>query len=139
MTTIAWDGLRLAGDRKRELDTHLTRARKVYRIQNKTGVYLVGCAGDCDDCVAFLRWMEGRAEKPRPFRLTALVVDGRGRLWSVTEKLVYVRVRANLWAIGSGGDYALGAMHAGKSAADAVRIASKLDKASGFGVDVVTF
>lgn len=43
------------------------------------------------------------------------------------------------WAIGSGADYALGAMYAGLSAAEAVMIASKLDTGTGLGVDSVSF
>lgn len=41
-------------------------------------------------------------------------------------------------AIGSGAHFALGAMVAGATAIEAVTIASRLDKSSGFGVDSVT-
>jgi ATP-dependent protease HslVU (ClpYQ) peptidase subunit len=142
MTTIVWDGRILAADRKRVVLGTPTPARKVFRVNRSNGDrYLVGCAGDLSDCVAFLRWMKsnGEAVKPSPTSFQALVIDAKRRIWWIDEKLVYIRLTEKRWAVGSGADYALGAMVAGKSAIEAVRIASRLDNSSGMGMNAVWF
>lgn len=142
MTVIAWDGRELAADRKRTIYHTPTPARKVWRARAKDGRrFLVGCAGEIEDCVQFVRWIKSQnpEQKPAPTNFGALVIDERRRIWLVEQKLVYFQVREKLWAIGSGADYALAAMACGKSAAEAVRIAIRFDNRCGLGVDVVRF
>lgn len=141
MTTIAWDGKVLAGDRQRTEYGTPTKARKVYRVRSKDGRrFLIGCTGDSDDCVAMVRWLKGRGDKPVPKALGVISIDERGRVWLCGEKLVWYQIKGlPYWSIGSGSDYALGAMAAGKSARDALRIATRLDVSTGGGVDVVSF
>lgn len=142
MTTIAWDGTTLAADQKRTEYGTPTVCRKIYRTQAKDGRrFLVGCTGDSDDCAAMVRWMQGKAEQPStPKSLHVISIDEKRRVWTCGEKLVWYRLKGfPYWAIGSGSDYAMGAMAAGKNARDAVRIAIKHDTHSGFGVDVVRF
>ncbi|MDO8705365.1 MAG: hypothetical protein Q7J84_10510 [Sulfuricaulis sp.] len=143
MTTIAWDGKTLAGDKKCELDGSCTRCVKVFKITcapHGTPA-LVGCAGASADCVAVVEWLKDTSKiKPEVTSLSALfVVPTQRGAWAfwLAEALVMVPLCKGAFAIGSGGAHALGAMAAGKSARDAVMIASKLDRSTGLGVDVV--
>lgn len=116
--------------------------RKVHRIQAADGrVFLVGCCGRADHIEAFFAWMRGGEKPSMPLdaEFSALVIDERRRAWNIHDTLIYVRCTAKRWAIGSGCDYALGAMEAGASAEQAVRIASRLDVHCGFGVNSVRF
>lgn len=142
MTVIAWDGKVLAADRRRTVNGTPMPATKIFKIKSPDGrLFLVGCAGDSFDCGQFVRWMRTANEndKPTTTSLSALVIDEKARAWYLSEKLLYHRVSVRCWAIGSGADYALGAMAAGRTAPQAVRIASKLDIHCGQGVDVVRF
>lgn len=145
MTTIAWDGKTLAGDRQSTFDGTPARTRKVFRFSrpDRGDVVLCGCAGDTGDCQVYIRWAKDKdaiKKGPPAFKsLVVLSIDSKRRIWCATENMHWYRIGAKFWAIGSGAEYALGAMAAGKSARDAVRIASKLDTSTGFGVDVVSF
>lgn len=142
LTVIAWDGKTLAGDRMRQVYFTPTPARKVWRARAKDGRrFLVGAAGEIVDCVAFVRWLKKGTDelKPTPTDFIGLVIDDKRQIWMVDQKLVYFRIREKFWSIGSGADYAIAAMACGRSAADAVRIASRFDSRCGLGVDVVRF
>lgn len=135
MTTIAYDGKTLAGDRQSTFAGTPARTRKVFRTKE----YLFGCAGDTGDCQAYVRWALGKEKQPPLSNVLILVIDRRMRIWCATEKMNWYQIGATFWAIGSGANYALAAMHAGKSAEEAIRIASNLDTATGLGVDAVRF
>lgn len=146
MTTIAWDGHTLAGDRRVAYgDTPMvTSFPKVRRVvaPNKR-VALIGFSGSAAFASAFLAWLKG-GERPS-FRVdnswTVMLIDDRKGVWvrsSTSDAWELVGRRVN-WAIGSGCDYALGAMHVGADAARAVRAAAGLDVNTGFGVDKVCF
>ena len=139
MTVIAWDGKTLAGDRQTTHDNTPTLTRKVYRIRHPRGGHvLIGCSGHSGDCQEYIRAALGEiTEKPNFSSLLVLLIDQQGKAWGMNERLVWWAIDAPYWSIGSGCDFALGAMHAGKTAREAVLIASKLDKSCGLGVDVV--
>lgn len=142
MTTIAWDGRVLAGDRLSHVGGTPVRARKVYRVRDPDGrIALVGFAGAMVAIEPILEWMR-TGEKPslKNLKWTVMLVDDERVVHYMTsETCRWDSIGSVVWAIGSGSDYALGAMYAGKSATDAVRIASRLDIETGRGCDVVTF
>lgn len=144
MTCIVWDGRVLAGDRLRLDDNNSAPnlVRKVWLVRAPNGRrYLVGCAGDSYDCVAFVRWLKYQrpGDKPAPTHFGALVIDEKLRVWSVNHKLVYVELTAKYAAIGCGYQFALGALACGADAVKAVRIAARFDAHVGGGVNVVRF
>lgn len=142
MTVIAWDGKAMAADRMRLVDGTPMPACKVFKVRSSDGrQFLVGCAGDSWDATQFLKWMRSQADKdkPAPSSLYALVIDEKRRIWLAAEKLIYHEVTLPFFAVGSGSNYAIGAMAAGKSARQAVRIAARFDNKCGLGVDVVRF
>lgn len=143
VTTIAWDGKQLAGDRQGNYGGTRVLLRKVHLIKTKTGgEYLVGAAGDSCLIAAWTRWVVGDGPEPS-FKsgdeFTALMIDRSRRIWKVEWNLVHVRCLNRRMAIGSGRGEALGAMSMGASAPTAIRIASKWDASTGCGVDVVSF
>lgn len=130
MTTIATNGRSMAGDGQADIgDTIMvTNRRKVYRTSQ--GV-LLGCAGRSVDAQRFRAWFDDRnAAKPRlkEFQALALYADGRLEYWN--EDMEPTEMQAPC-SIGSGMDFALGAMMAGADPGEAVRIAATRDPFTG--------
>ena len=147
MTCIAWDGKELVGDRLCTIGgTPLPPMRKVHRLVAPNGkVALVGFSGNTAYCSSYLHWMLG-GEEPQ-------LKQGEDQKWAIIliEYPRWVWYRSDTanrwdllgatsqWAIGSGCDYALGAMLQGATARQAVRIASQLDNQTGLGFNAVRF
>ena len=134
----------LAGDRMSS-DEWLTRAtRKVHRLRG----HLVGAAGNSAVCREALAWF-GRGASVDDFpasmrdrdEATSLLVIVPGTL----DVLLYqgtpwpIELFDPLQAIGSGADAAVAAMLCGKTAAEAVAIASIRCRGVCGGVDFLTF
>jgi ATP-dependent protease HslVU (ClpYQ) peptidase subunit len=147
MTTIAWDGETLAADRRCTYGgTPTLAAPKLFAVRQPGGEQLLyGLAGKSEWCAMFRRWVESGGKSDKPFAASqddagsAICIDGQRRIWLAWERLVWVRQFEKRWAIGTGCDYALGAMAAGATAAQAVRIAATLDTATGNGVQILRF
>lgn len=147
MTTIAWDGKTLAGDRCSWSGAARRQVRKVYRIKASDGKdFLVGFCGDGAFALAVLAWMRGLGEKPsyREFGVSpdtqcAMVIDKELKVWGVGASLTYYRFDETMMAMGGGQEFAWGALEAGATAARAVEIAIKRSDYAAFGVDIVSF
>jgi hypothetical protein len=143
MTTIAWDGKTLAGDRKRNVRNTPVPATKVFRLPepvtvgNLPRVAMFGCAGDSSEAVAVADWLLRNAEKPMAKDIDILAVDAYGKCHFAANNLVFYPIELQHWAVGSGADYAMGAMARGASAHEAVQVASLYDNGTGLGVDVL--
>lgn len=129
MTTIAYRSGVLAGD-SQATDDQLWSANKIHRVQTSAGELLVGLAGNVYAGLVFIEWLKDqRSRKPdlvnEDFEGIVVAETGRVTIW--TSSLVGWRPRGKFFAIGSGAQSAMGAMHAGKSAIDAVKIACKVD------------
>lgn len=145
MTTIAWDGTTLAADRAAWSGNMKFRVRKVHKVKAPDGsVYLVAFSGDGNFAEAVLRWMNG-GPHPGAYPNTdnviiAVVIDEQRRIWRMeSTALRYGRVLERVHACGGGQDFAIGALEAGATAAQAVRIAAKRSDMAGLGVDWVRF
>lgn len=141
MTTIAWDGVSLAGDKKRTMTGVPMPCVKIFRaVDSDTGRELLyGCAGDSGQCEWFRRWCSRECPKPALSDINLLCIDTNRDIWAANESLLWTPISLPWFAIGSGGGIALGAMAAGKTARQAIKIASRLDNATGLGVDVLRF
>lgn len=145
MTTIAWDGKTLAADRAAWSSGQKYRVRKVHKIRASDGQqFLVALTGDGHYATALLEWMQGgRHPGPYPFDedySIAIVIDERKRIWRLGSKMLrYCPVLEKVHACGAGQDFAIGALEAGATAAQAIRIAMKRSDYAGLGVDVVRF
>jgi hypothetical protein len=149
MTTIAWDGHTLAADQASWSGGCKRRVRKVFRIAAADGQqFLVGFTGNGSFCMAVLAWMRGERERPDALAFMpatelpnqcALVIDEKRRPWLLGNELQYTLLRERVAAMGAGQDYAWGALEAGATAVQAVRIAIKRSDWAGLGVDAVRF
>lgn len=137
MTTIAWDGKVLAGDRQRTFGGTPIPVTKVFRQDR----YVFGCSGNSDECVLLATWLAHGMpvnDKPKCDDVGALLVRDSKLYYITSPHLLLLEIDAPFFAIGSGADYALGAMAMGADAATAVKVAAKLDVNTGMGVDCVT-
>lgn len=142
MTTIAWDGKALAGDKRVTYGALPCETTKIHRIEAPDGPLLVGGSGDGATMMEMIEWARGGrdpAKHPEMMKKSDncfLVVDREGlRLY---EKGSSGRQIVGRFAVGSGRDFAIMAMHLGHSAKEAVELATIYDIYTGNGVDVVS-
>lgn len=142
MTCIAWDGRTLAADRRATRGTVIAEVTKIFKVRD----VLVGCSGDAQFHAALREWV--RAErKPEEYPThqrdkddwqPMLVIESNGSI-SFYERSPYpIRFHDKHFAIGSGRDFALAAMHLGLSSEAAVGVACCLDSGCGNGIDTLT-
>lgn len=146
MTTIAWDGYDIAADGQTTdsgLGTiiDLTTKKLVDVGQGCT----LGAAGNASDCQAVSAWI-ANGEKPedRPIPVKNKDKDtsfeaicvGPGGCFYMDKTLVPVELAAPQ-AVGSGWVVAMSAMKLGKTAKEAVELASQLDIYTGGKIQVV--
>lgn len=127
MTTAAYDGRAIAIDSQITAGSRRMLHRKAYTLPD--GTYMVA-SGRLDEFQQFLRWYEAGQERddfPKLTDMEVFVVHGDGRVILWDHNGAEMDVTGKLSAIGSGGDYALGAMHMGANAAEAVRVAAVYD------------
>ena len=146
MTTIAWDGKTLAGDRGTWHGYQCSTGRKVYRLRDPMGQpFLIGFAGDAGLAMAVLAWLRGEGPKPEVPKEAlgkedlAIGIDYRGRAFRLTAHLTAYRVYGRLHTFGGGGELAMLAMLAGADAVAAVRIVARVGNLSARGVDKLSF
>ena len=137
MTTIAWDGTMLAGDRRISSGTVSYSTTKIRRTADGR---LAGATGDYGVCSAMLDWLEKGGDRPacqdteRWASALEIMPDGtcwmhnRDGRWKVEDAFV---------AVGSGRDYAMAVMALGHSAQQGVEIAARFDPGTGNGVDTL--
>jgi len=140
MTTIAYDGVMLAGDRLANDNGIPTQCTKIHVLCE--GSTLAGCSGDTQDKVMFLKWIDaGQPADKKPkvedsFRAITVERD-TGKAFLYEFKLEPVLIEDDFYAIGSGRDFAWTAMSMGMSARDAVNKAAEFDIFTGNGCDMV--
>jgi hypothetical protein len=135
MTTIVYrDGV-LAADRRMLRHGWLSggTAQKVFRRDDGT---LLGICGDFAAGMALVEWMLSgqKGDQPKPDDTTLLVVEPSGRVMIYEGGGAHPVGEPPFWAIGSGFPAALGALHMGATAVQAVEIASKIEPNTGDGV-----
>lgn len=129
MTTVAYRKGVLAAD-SQATDAQVWRTRKIERVNTSAGELLVGWCGEVFAAHVFMEWLKNdKNRKPdignEDFEAIVIAQTGRVTIWN--QSLVPWRPRGPFFAIGSGAKAALGAMHAGKGALEAVKIACKID------------
>jgi hypothetical protein len=139
MTTIAWDGVTLAADRRITSGTVTYSTTKIRRTSDGR---LIGATGDYGVCSAMLDWLESGGARPtcqdseRWISALEIMPDGacwmhnRDSRWQVEDRFI---------AVGSGRDYAMAVMALGHSARAAVEIAARFDPGTGNGIDELVF
>lgn len=134
MTTVAYRAGVLASD-SQATDNQVWSVQKLWEVADDSEVILVGICGDIFAAMAFIEWLKDREHARKPqiecedFEAIVIASNGRVTLWN--QSLVPFKPRGKFFAIGSGGAAAMGAMHAGKSAVEAVKIAKRIDPYTG--------
>jgi ATP-dependent protease HslVU (ClpYQ) peptidase subunit len=139
MTTIAWDGAVLAGDRRISSGTTVYTSTKIRRTADGR---LIGATGDYGVCIAMLDWLEQGGTRPQCQEserwVSAIEIMPDGTCWMHNRDTRW-RVEDGFVAIGSGRDYAMAAMALGHPARVGVEVASRFDPGTGNGVDELAF
>lgn len=141
MTTIAWDGKTLAADKMMSDGCFKAIKTKI----RKCAVGLLGASGDARYTAAAMDWVECM-DKDAPFprspdkdeTVYVMHVHPDGKLDVYFNCEHPTRVESPYYALGSGRDFALAAMHLGYEAVWAIKVASELDINTGMGVDSFT-
>lgn len=110
---------------------------------------IVGIAGSiCESRILAEWYLDGGNRNVRPNwalygeekpECHILVLMRNKSIWTVDRTLVIEPVIGDFWAIGSGAAAALGAMHMGASAFEAVEVACKVDISTGGQVEMRRF
>lgn len=118
-------------------------AGKIFRLSN--GSHLAG-AGYYDQIVEVVAWLNaGSDPKERPVfpadldeGSELLLIQANGEaFWLTWPYLRPVKINEDFAAVGSGSEFALGALAMGATAKRAVEIASRFDQATGKGINAV--
>jgi hypothetical protein len=137
MTTIAWDGTSLAGDRRGNSGG---MAYEITKVRRTADGRLLAFSGEVGVGTLMLDWLDRGGPRP-PAQdserwATVLEIDLDGSCWCHGRDARW-KVEQPFFAIGSGRDFALAAMALGRSAAEAVEVAARFDTGTGNGVDVL--
>ena len=143
MTVIVWDGKTLAADKQATNSGLKMTCTKLRRVNG----CLIGVSGDFDLAQTTVKWFADGAD-PEKFPKHQETDDKWVGLVCITPDkrvLKYERspypmeyTEMEFFAVGSGRDYALGALAMGADAVTAVEVASRFDNGCGLGVDVLT-
>lgn len=140
MTVIAWDGKTLAADKMAFSAGYGYTVTKVHRLRDGG---IAAFSGDGDGAMALLAWLNA-ARNPSTYPeaqkdndTSALVIRPDGSVWSYGKTPYPQRIECERYAMWHGRDFALAAMHCGKSAREAVDLACQLDVYCGNGVDTL--
>lgn len=140
MTCIAWDGKTLAADK---MSCSVGYGYTVTKIHRLKGGAIVGFSGDGDGAMALLAWLNSPRDAAayplgqKDNDTSALVIEPGGAVWSYGKTAYPQRIECQRYAMGHGRDFALAAMHLGKSAREAVEVACALDVFCGNGIDTL--
>lgn len=126
MTTIAYRAGVIASDSGVWVEGVLVyKTKKLHRLKNGC---VVGFAGAVDDAMTLIRWLDGSEEEKIKFDdVTLLVVAPSGRILKYDAPKPIVIKRPKYIAIGTGYQIALGALHQGATAYEAVQAAIEHD------------
>lgn len=129
MTTIVATRDMIAGDTKLSGDIN-SHATKVFKHRGA----VVGIAGTYAFCMDFVKWWKAGADSdnvPDMEEVDAIVLTTDGRLLCFNHHNTFFEINDDFTAIGSGAAAALGALHAGATPQQAIKIAGKIDPGTG--------
>lgn len=127
MTTVAWDGRTLVADSAATTDSRKITTHKLFRLADGS---LVGGAGTLTEIREMVAWLNSGSDPetlPECSDCDLLLVKTDGSVLEFSGSADGIPVLDKVAAIGSGAEYAIGAMLAGKPARRAVEIAAMRD------------
>lgn len=129
MTTICYrDGVLAADSMVQSGSANIGNCKKIFHV----GHALVAGSGDYQDLLAFVAWLKSNDQENKPKLddgFDAILVNQRGEVFGYNHSLVAFEIEyhGGYFALGSGSEFALGAMAAGASAEAACAIACRYD------------
>jgi len=136
MTTIAWNQDELAVDSACEVDEIITDTGTKKMFFDVGKYQAVAIAGSLPSMLRFLEWLDGEDGECPDFEGVAIAVRGKKVFGFYSQGRGVPCPEPKIGGQGSGFKLAMGAMHAGASAREAVKIACKLDCYTGGKVNV---
>jgi ATP-dependent protease HslVU (ClpYQ) peptidase subunit len=98
----------------------------------KTSIY--GGCGDWDKILKMFQALEKGDDLDSDIDVTVLELRNDG-IWIYESTIIPARIKNDFWAIGTGANFAIAAMHLGKSPKEAVEIACLYDTSSHAPID----
>lgn len=129
MTTVVATRTHMAAD---TFFTDGSRGTKIRRV----GRSLIGYCGPVYQAIEFIAWVEAGMRGAPPLKdkdksdHVGFVLLNSSGLYQMEGRGTLMPVDAEYWAIGSGADYAVGAMAAGATVEEAIEIAARYDPAT---------
>lgn len=122
MTTIAFDGKTMAGD---SLVDGAMYVRYNFKKVRKIGDKIIGCSGIAQENELVFEYFSKNMDKPKLTDVSGLIYSN-DKIYKFEDNLVLMSIEAPV-AVGCGAAIAMAAMMCGKTAREAVEIASVLD------------
>ena len=98
---------------------------------------IYGGCGDWDKLLKFYNSLESGADLDSDTDVTVLELRSDG-IWIYESTIIPAKIKNDFWAIGTGANFAIAAMHLGLTPAEAVKLACLYDTSSHEPVDVMT-
>lgn len=134
MTVVAWDGQVLACDRMMTSGGLRQTTRKLFDIEGGAMAF----TGSIDSGLALVDWVKNGGEWPACQKTDdwaqALIVKN-GKCYGLAQQPFMYEILDPFTSVGSGRDFAIAAMHCGRSAVEAVEVAASYCINCGNGVD----
>jgi ATP-dependent protease HslVU (ClpYQ) peptidase subunit len=148
MTVIAFDGKTVAADKQATIHATAHTVTKIFRITEGRDLgCVVAFTGSGVHAMELLEWFKsGRQESTFPKSRSddkekaagSVMFTPSGQIFLFSSDSPFPEcIEEKVFARGSGGDYALAALHLGKTAEEAVALACKLDVYCGMGIDML--
>lgn len=133
MTTVVYDTRTREMVSDTQMSLHNVQVDKIYRLPDNSIVGMAGRYATLLAAVEYLSTPEGEeVEKPQMEDSDILLlVNQDNEVFLYTNNLVAMPLYGDYIAIGSGSEYAMGAMAQGATAEEAVAIAHKFDPNTG--------
>ena len=135
MTTIAAKAStgEIAADSMVSGDDSFYLVEKLRRGENS----IYGGCGDWDKLLKFYNSLESGADLDSDTDVTVLELRSDG-IWIYESTIIPAKIKNDFWAIGTGANFAIAAMHLGLTPAEAVKLACLYDTSSHEPIDVMT-
>jgi hypothetical protein len=135
MTTIAAKAStgEIAADSMVSGDDSFYLVEKLRRGENS----IYGGCGDWDKLLTFYNSLESGSGLDSDTDVTVLELRSDG-IWIYESTIIPAKIKNDFWAIGTGANFAIAAMHLGLTPAEAVKLACLYDTSSHEPIDVMT-
>jgi hypothetical protein len=98
---------------------------------------IYGGCGDWDKLLKFYNSLESGGDLDSDTDVTVLELRSDG-IWIYESTIIPAKIKNDFWAIGTGANFAIAAMHLGLTPAEAVRLACLYDTSSHEPIDVMS-